>query len=229
MGLYIRYKVQVGNLPNTWRPNSIPLGSVLVSGASFFINGGAGVYLSMSGSADDAFYFNDSLNKSGLSYDGSDLALKIHCRLSQSGTVGDTVGLLLDYGFIRNGDNSTTTVTNVGCAITFACTICNGASFTINEKGIFAISYNEQDDGTAGQPVHGLSLNSCQLTTNVTCITAADKLIITSDSGGNQERPALAWIGHLCAGDVIRPHTNGGELNNTDDVSFTITKVNFLT
>jgi hypothetical protein len=96
-----------------WKPNDIPLGVILTSGASFFINGGAGIYLSMSGAADDAFFFNLPLDNDGTAYDGSDLAIKIRCRLSQSGVALDTVGLLLDYAFIGNGDNSTTTVTNV--------------------------------------------------------------------------------------------------------------------
>lgn len=96
-----------------WKPNSIPLGAVLTSGASFFINGGAGVYLSLSSAADDAFFFNDSLSKSGQDYDGSDLALILHCKISSNGGVGDDVGLLLDYAIIMDGDNVETTVTNV--------------------------------------------------------------------------------------------------------------------
>jgi len=96
-----------------WEPNDVPLGSLLASGASFFLNGGAGVYLSMSGTADDAFVLNSPLNNAGFLYDGSDLSIKLHCRLSSSGGVGDTVGLLLDYAVVKAGDNSTTTVTNV--------------------------------------------------------------------------------------------------------------------
>ena len=96
-----------------WKPNSIPLGSLLASGASFFVNGGAGIYVSMSSTADDAVLFNDSLNKSGSTYDGSDLALILHCRIASNGTASDTVGLLLDYAIVKDGDNTTTTVTNV--------------------------------------------------------------------------------------------------------------------
>jgi hypothetical protein len=100
-----------GRVSTDYKPNSVPLGSILVSGAAFFVNGGAGIYLSMSGATDDSFYFNDSLSKEGNTYDGSDLALKIHCRLSTNGTTSDTVGLILAYAFVKNGDNSTTTVT----------------------------------------------------------------------------------------------------------------------
>lgn len=100
-------------IASEWKPNSVPLGSLLVSGASYFVNAGAGVYVSMSGSADDSLYFNDSLNKSGSTYDGSDLAIKLHCRISANGTGGDTVGLLLDYAILKNLDDTSTTVTNV--------------------------------------------------------------------------------------------------------------------
>lgn len=97
-----------------WKPNSIPLGSVLTSGATYFINSGAGIYLSFSGTSDDSAYFNDSLEQpASPPYDGADLAIKLHCRLSSNGGVGDTVGILLDYAIIKDGDNSSTIVTNV--------------------------------------------------------------------------------------------------------------------
>jgi hypothetical protein len=102
-----------GRVSTDWKPNSIPLGAINISGASFFINGGAGVYVSLDGSSDDVFFFNDSLSKDGNMYDGSDIALKLHCRLSSNGAVSDTVGLLLDYAIVKDGDNTTTTVTNV--------------------------------------------------------------------------------------------------------------------
>jgi len=96
-----------------WKPNSVPLGSVLSSGATFFVNGGAGVYLSFSGTADDSMLFNDSLSKGGNMYDGSDLKLKLHWRLSIDGGVGDTVGWIVDYAILKDGDNATTTITTI--------------------------------------------------------------------------------------------------------------------
>lgn len=98
---------------NTWNPPTIPLGALLASGASFFINGGAGVYLSFSGTADDTAFLNISLDFLGLNYTGVDLAIRLHWRLSANGGVGDTVGWVLSYALVGNGDNSTTTVTNV--------------------------------------------------------------------------------------------------------------------
>jgi len=98
---------------STWRPNSIPLGGVLSSGASFFINGGAGVYLAFDGSSDDRIFYNDTLNKSGNLYDGSDLALKLHWRISSNGGGGDTVGWIVKYAIVKDGDNTTTTSTTI--------------------------------------------------------------------------------------------------------------------
>jgi hypothetical protein len=98
--------VNAGGGGGAWQPNSIPLGSLLTSGATFFLNGSAGVILSFSGVADDSAFFNDSLNKSGSTYDGSDLRLRLHYRISLNGTVGDTVGWLVSYKFSGDGTNS---------------------------------------------------------------------------------------------------------------------------
>jgi len=104
----------IGRIFNTWLPPSISLGTLLVYGASFFVNGGAGVYLSLDGTSDDTIFFNHSLRTpSGISYDGSNIAIRLHCRLSSNASAGNTVGLVLSYAIIGTGDNSTTTVTNV--------------------------------------------------------------------------------------------------------------------
>lgn len=106
-----------GKLPTnqlSWQPPVLPLGSVLVSGATFFINGGAGVYLSFDGASDDKLFFNYSLQgANGVAYDGSNLAVKLHGRLSTNGGAGDTVGFVVDYGIVKNGDNSSTTSTTL--------------------------------------------------------------------------------------------------------------------
>ena len=96
-----------------WQPSEIALGSLLVSGATFFINPGAGVYLSMPGGSDSTFFFNDCLSNGSGDYDGSDLVLVLKGRISSNGSPGDTVGLILNYGIVGNGDNSATTVTTV--------------------------------------------------------------------------------------------------------------------
>jgi len=97
-----------------WQPPTLPLGAVLASGATFFINGGAGIYLSFSGTSDDQMFFNYVLHgANGVEYDGSDLAVVLHGRLSSNGGVGDTVGLIAEYAILKDGDNSTTTSTTI--------------------------------------------------------------------------------------------------------------------
>jgi len=101
-------------IPSVWQPPVMPLGGVLVSGAQFFINGGAGVYLAFDGASDDRLFFNYTLHgANGVDYDGSDLAVKLHGRISTNGSGGDTVGWKVDYAIVKDGDNSSTMVTNI--------------------------------------------------------------------------------------------------------------------
>jgi len=103
----------MGRISTDWKPNSVPLGSLLSSGASFFINAGAGVYVAFDGSSDDSVFFNDALSKPENMYDGSDLALKLQCRISSNGGVGATVGLNVTYAIVKAGDNSSNTFTTI--------------------------------------------------------------------------------------------------------------------
>jgi len=90
-----------------WLPPAVGLGSVLTSGATFFINPGAGVYIAFDGASDDTIFFNSSLSQSGIEYDGSDIQIVLKGRLSSNGAAGNTVGLILNYGINGNGDDST--------------------------------------------------------------------------------------------------------------------------
>lgn len=95
-----------------WQPPVMHLGSVLVSGATWYINGGAGVYLSFSATATNSMFFNFSLHgANGVEYDGSNVEIRLHCRIPNNNN--GNVRISVDYGFIRDGDDSTTTVTNI--------------------------------------------------------------------------------------------------------------------
>ena len=90
-----------------WSPNSVPLGSFLTSGAAFQLNSGAGLQLSFSSTADDQIFFNDHLGRDGNSdYDGSDLAMRITCKLSANAGIGDTVNLQVSYSITPLGSLS---------------------------------------------------------------------------------------------------------------------------
>lgn len=115
----------------------------------------------------------------------------------------------------------TTAVENVGTAITYADSATLGATFTINEAGVYAITYTENFNGAA---IAGLSLNSSQLTTSIATITTADRLVDLT-TGGADYSGQVSWVGYLAAGSVIRPHTNAGVASTTTRINFTICKV----
>lgn len=105
----------------------------------------------------------------------------------------------------------TTTQSSAGTAITYADSAANGASFTINTPGVYAITY--ADGYTAASQNFGVSLNSSELTTNVVSITAASRLGMTTNSVANLS-VALTVIARLTTNDVIRAH-DGGSNNFT--------------
>lgn len=116
----------------------------------------------------------------------------------------------------------TTVVTNQGSDITYADSATLGATFTINTNGIYAISCCDSFN-TSTQ--YGISLNSTQLTTGITSITAADRLINVNCTG-ESIRSYAGWTGFLAAGDVIRGHGNPTPNSaNPGLTSITITRI----
>ena len=114
----------------------------------------------------------------------------------------------------------TTTVVSQGTDITYTNSTTDGASFTITEPGVYAITY--VDSGNAATEV-GLSLNSSQLTTAIGSITAADRLG-GQTTGAASYIGAFTWIGYLADNSVIRPHSDGLPVG-ADNTSFTIVRV----
>ena len=99
-----------------------------------------------------------------------------------------------------------TTLSNVGTAITYADSAANGASFTINAAGLYAIYYQFRLADTASPNVVGVSLNSTQLTTFVNSITEADIIGYFFPSIGFTY--SMSRVVSLAAADVIRPHSS---------------------
>lgn len=111
---------------------------------------------------------------------------------------------------------------SVGGAITYASSAANGTSFTINEPGIYSISYSDRNSG--GTAVLGISVDSAELTTNIntplTGITGRASQGTTSTLVAN-----VGYTGRFNIGQVIRPHTNGNTNSGDAACMFTITKV----
>lgn len=112
---------------------------------------------------------------------------------------------------------------NTGTAITYADSAANGASFTINEAGVYAM--HVRDSISAGAAVIGITVNGTALTTNLsTPLTYAQGLRATGQGVSSSLSNAAVTL-NLAVGDIVRPHDNGTN-NNTDSQSaFTITQV----
>lgn len=117
------------------------------------------------------------------------------------------------YVYAGNGYGSSSTkirkysstLRNVGSAITYASSATLGATFTINKGGIYCIT---RRDISSSDPRHGVSLNSASLTTTIDSLAAAEVLAysFTTDTGAVNNLTANV---HLNAGDVLRPHDSG--------------------
>lgn len=135
-----------------------------------------------------------------------------------SGVTPSQVRLTVGNGFGSTNTKIrrfTNTVENSGSHITYTDSATNGASFTINTAGIYAITYTEE--GNTGTPLFGITLNSSQLTTDINGVTVSDILTISNCASGNG-REATACTVKLAVNDVIRMHTNNGTATFADNV-----------
>ena len=144
--------------------------------------------------------------------DGTTVYCVAYIRASGTAVVAGAVGdheVVVTTGNGHGSTNTkirryTTTQSSVGSAITYADSAGNGASFTINTAGLYAIRMTDRS------MTFGISLNSAELTTDVNSITAANRLVaVTSNATDNDVTEAFAVVS-LAASDVIRPHTTVG-------------------
>lgn len=118
----------------------------------------------------------------------------------------------------------TNTVKSVGSAITFSSDATNGASFTVNEPGIYHASYTDAHTGAANFAM-GISKNSTQLTTSILSITQDDKKAVARPQNASVAPAATVAVTLVLEkGDVLRPHTDASP-NTTDQAQMTVTKI----
>lgn len=118
-------------------------------------------------------------------------------------------------GFGSTGTNiarySTVNINNTYGIITYNDSATNGASFTINQDGVYNIIRSE-GSSTASDILMGISLNSSNLAANITSLAAVERLIYTwtDHDGGpaNAGFVTLTVTANLKAGDIIRPQNN---------------------
>lgn len=135
-------------------------------------------------------------------------------RVSYNGQAGyGSTSNKIPYFTNKNTDTSDGGVTLNNSAV-------NGLSCEITVAGIYAVTFWSN---TTGVLQAGLSLNSSQLTTIISSITAADRLVTSDSSTGNNV--AVTWVGPLVPGDVIRPHTSGAAAVTAAQCGFTLSKI----
>jgi hypothetical protein len=147
--------------------------------------------------------------------------------LTQSGLVQEADSMVrLDTG---NGYGSTNTrirrfsniTQSIGSDILYQDSATLGASFTVQTSGVYEISYTDRFSAASGL---GLSRNTTSPTTNITGLSASERLASTDTALANYNGN-VSWQGYLSAGDVIRPHTDGISGGTSQGlVQFTITK-----
>lgn len=109
------------------------------------------------------------------------------------------------YGSTNTKIRRFTTISNVGPGLTGADSAGNGYSVTVNEPGVYAITYS---DASGSSIDFGVTVNSAQLTTNITSTTDADRIALGTATAGLWG--SISAVASLAAGDVIRPHSNTG-------------------
>jgi hypothetical protein len=116
----------------------------------------------------------------------------------------------------------TNTVDNLGTAITYSDSATLGASFLINEDGLYNISYT--DSFSTGLNL-GLSRNSSQLTTAIQSISVSNRLNVVNTQATNTS-DTVSWSGYLFKNDIIRPHSDTSPTTGDGArAQFTISKV----
>lgn len=127
-----------------------------------------------------------------------------------------------------NGHGSTNTKVRrftsssaVGSAITYADSATNGGSFTVNETGVYSVTYSDSHTSAANI---GISVDSSTLTTNIESVTIANGKKVIGSLAANGYIEVSCDL-NLNAGSVIRAHTDGTPANATDNVIFRVTKV----
>lgn len=127
---------------------------------------------------------------------------------------------------VGNGSTSTAvrrflnTNVNTGTAITMATSSTLGSTFTINEDGIYSVTYT---DSAVTTNIFGITVNNTSLT--VWLQTYATGTRAATSIGTPTIQSSVSWTGWCFAGDVIRA-MNNGTMTDEDEVIISIVKVN---
>lgn len=115
------------------------------------------------------------------------------------------------------------TTTNTGSAITYADSTTAGATFTINQEGLYGMSVH--DYSATGNSIAGITLNSGNLTTSIISLTGTE--VVTLGWAATATIASASCQLRLSPGDVIRVHGDGNNGNSQGDpyVRFRISRL----
>lgn len=120
----------------------------------------------------------------------------------------------------------TTTVENsLGSAATVVNDSTDGLKITILEPGLYDITYDDGFDGGAGNV--GISLSTTQPSTNIDTLTNPSERLKSETTPGAHQFASVGITLFLNAGNIIRPHTDGGSSSSSYPTrgNFSITKI----
>lgn len=147
--------------------------------------------------------------------------------------VGDEVNFTELYMDTGNGHGAVNTkiriISNVrrraGVNVDYATTANAGDSHTIREAGMYKITYG--DGHGAGTPIAGISVNGAALTTTIVDATYANGHRAWNQGPTNGEVACSIEL-MLFIGDIVRPHTGGGNNSTTSSCYFSICQTSKL-
>lgn len=109
-----------------------------------------------------------------------------------------------------------------GTAVTFADSASLGATFTVNEPGLYAITGSCGD--SSGVYI-AISINGTQLAAGPVPMTYAQGLRALTSGGTTYFQGSMSFVTRLAVGDIIRLQGNGASAPNSSRVSMGVTKV----
>ncbi len=136
---------------------------------------------------------------------------------------------------LRNGNGHGSAGTQIRCfaivdlsqgsSVTYTSDTTNGDKFRINESGLYALQWLDQNSNAATMYM-GFTKNQIDLTADIISLSYPEKVFMGLQStvaGG-----MISYVGNFVTGDVIRCNDSGDADSGEDTVClFTIAKVNF--
>jgi hypothetical protein len=187
--------------------------------ASFFVNAGdvIRIYCASTPTAATNNNMNMTFQEQSVSVSVSNVLPQFSdsdslVKVTEGNTYGSIATKIPRFAVVRN---------SVGSSVDYVDSTTNGASFTIQEEGIYSITYV---DSFTVPDNFGISKNASSLTLPITSLSA-DQVLVSGTNTTNGYIFPLTVQAYLLPGDVVRPHTSGSTSNGGTNRQFSISKV----